>query len=51
MIAAWIGSVPATTHNFKKLLRKGSVAVIVGGIAEIFLQVCDGELVEVENDE
>ncbi len=30
---AWIGSVPATRANFKRLLSKGSVAVIVGGIA------------------
>lgn len=32
---AWIGSVPATTSNFKRILKKGSVAVIVGGIAEV----------------
>lgn len=25
---AWLGSMPATSHNFKKLLKKGSVAVI-----------------------
>jgi 2-acylglycerol O-acyltransferase 2 len=31
---AWIGAVPATSGNFKKMLKKGhSVAVIVGGIA------------------
>ncbi|KAG1673426.1 hypothetical protein FOA52_002191 [Chlamydomonas sp. UWO 241] len=34
---AWIGSVPATTANFKRVLKKGSVAIIVGGIAEMFL--------------
>lgn len=33
----WMGSLPATSSNFKKLLRKGSVAVIVGGIAEMFM--------------
>jgi len=32
---AWIGAVPATSGNFKKLLSKGSVAVIVGGIAGV----------------
>lgn len=32
-----MGSLPATSSNFKNLLRKGSVAVIVGGIAEIFM--------------
>lgn len=34
---AWIGSLPATAGNFKKLLKKGSVAVVVGGIAEMFM--------------
>ncbi|KXZ51089.1 hypothetical protein GPECTOR_14g72 [Gonium pectorale] len=33
----WIGSVPATSSNFKRLLRKGSVAVVVGGIAEMYM--------------
>ncbi|MEW5319437.1 MAG: hypothetical protein WDW38_010589 [Sanguina aurantia] len=33
----WIGSVPATPGNFKKLLKSGSVAVIVGGIAEMYM--------------
>eukprot|EP00877_Chromochloris_zofingiensis_P005689 jgi/Chrzof1/15120/Cz09g27290.t1_DGAT2D[v5.2] len=35
---AWIGSVPATRQNFKRILQKGSVAVIVGGIAEMYMQ-------------
>mmetsp|Transcript_22134 Transcript_22134/g.61235 ORF Transcript_22134/g.61235 Transcript_22134/m.61235 type:complete len:334 (-) Transcript_22134:512-1513(-) len=35
---AWIGSMPASKSNFKYLLRRGSVAVIVGGIAEMFMQ-------------
>jgi hypothetical protein len=35
----WIGCVPATTGNFKKMLGKGSVAVVVGGIAEMYMQV------------
>ncbi|GIL50995.1 hypothetical protein Vafri_7066 [Volvox africanus] len=33
----WIGSVPATSQNFKRLLKKGSVAVVVGGIAEMYM--------------
>ncbi|KAG2495179.1 hypothetical protein HYH03_006785 [Edaphochlamys debaryana] len=33
----WIGSVPATPGNFKRLLQKGSVAVVVGGIAEMYM--------------
>jgi 2-acylglycerol O-acyltransferase 2 len=36
---AWLGGVPATPGNFKKVLKKGSVAVIVGGIAEMYMQV------------
>ncbi|KAG2439722.1 hypothetical protein HYH02_010600 [Chlamydomonas schloesseri] len=35
---AWLGSVPATTKDFKRVLKKGSVAVIVGGIAEMYMQ-------------
>ncbi|GLC45911.1 hypothetical protein PLESTF_000711500 [Pleodorina starrii] len=34
---AWLGSVPATTADFKRVLRRGSVAVIVGGIAEMYM--------------
>eukprot|EP01024_Parvocaulis_polyphysoides_P068205 TRINITY_DN8279_c0_g1_i3.p4 TRINITY_DN8279_c0_g1~~TRINITY_DN8279_c0_g1_i3.p4 ORF type:complete len:305 (+),score=25.54 TRINITY_DN8279_c0_g1_i3:55-915(+) len=33
-----MGCKPATKKNFKALLKKASVAVIVGGIAEIYLQ-------------
>ena len=32
---AWMGSVPATSANFRRILKRGSVAVIVGGIAEV----------------
>ena len=35
---AWMGAVPATRANLKRLLRKGSVAVIVGGIAEVCMK-------------
>lgn len=35
---AWIGSMPASRANFKRLLQKGSVAVIIGGIAEMYMQ-------------
>jgi 2-acylglycerol O-acyltransferase 2 len=35
----WIGCVPATSGNFKKMLSKGSVAVVVGCIAEMYMQV------------
>lgn len=37
---AWLGSVEATPANFKRILKRGSVAVIVGGIAEMYMQVC-----------
>lgn len=33
----WIGSLPATKANFKRLLSHGSVAVVVGGIAEMYM--------------
>jgi diacylglycerol O-acyltransferase 2, plant len=46
---SWIGSMPASPHNFKMLLRKGSVAVIVGGIAEMFMQHPFKERVKVRN--
>jgi hypothetical protein len=32
-------SLLATPGNFKNVLKKGSVAVIVGGIAEMYMQV------------
>lgn len=35
---AWLGARPATRHNFVRLLKRGSVAVLVGGIAEMFMQ-------------
>ncbi len=36
---------PATPGNFKRLLRKGSVAVVVGGIAEVRRRVSEGRWV------
>jgi len=33
----WIGTTPATKQNFLRLLKKGWVAVVVGGIAEMFM--------------
>jgi hypothetical protein len=38
-VMAWLGGRPATLGHFRRLLRRGSVAVIVGGIAEMYLQV------------
>lgn len=46
---AWIGSVPATRANFKRLLSKGSVAVIVGGIAEMYMQSKKCERIKLRN--
>jgi len=34
---AWVGSLPATKESFTKLLKKGSVAVVLGGIAEMYM--------------
>ncbi len=38
-VMTWLGGRPATLPHFRRLLRKGSVAVIVGGIAEMYMQV------------
>lgn len=45
---AWIGSLPATKENFKKLLKKGSIAVIIGGIAEMYMQDAKKERVKLK---
>lgn len=45
-IIAWIGSVPATRDMFKQQLKKGSVAVVVGGIAEMFMMDKEKERVK-----
>lgn len=34
---SWIGSQPATKTDIKRLLKTGSVAIIVGGIAEMYM--------------
>lgn len=39
----WIGAAPASRKNLAKLLSMGSVAVIVGGIAEMFMVRKDRE--------
>lgn len=36
-MTSWIGSLPATKENFRRLLAHGSVAVVVGGIAEMYM--------------
>jgi hypothetical protein len=42
-IMTWIGCMPASRSNLSMLLSKGSVAVIVGGIAEMFMVKSDRE--------
>eukprot|EP00210_Caulerpa_lentillifera_P004313 g4116.t1 len=34
----WMGSQPATKRHFDRLISKASVAIVVGGIAEMFMQ-------------
>ena len=46
---AWVGSVPASRANFVRLLRRGSVAVIVGGIAEMYMQHARRERIVLRN--
>eukprot|EP00955_Chlamydomonas_euryale_P104533 365573-Chlamydomonas_euryale.AAC.19 len=43
---AWVGSLPATKESFTKLLKKGSVAVVLGGIAEVCARSCGVMVVE-----
>lgn len=42
---SWLGSQPADKKVFQSLIDKGSVAVVVGGIAEMFMQYDDKEQV------
>eukprot|EP00878_Enallax_costatus_P018901 GHUV01019924.1.p1 GENE.GHUV01019924.1~~GHUV01019924.1.p1 ORF type:complete len:310 (+),score=63.74 GHUV01019924.1:533-1462(+) len=37
-LTTWWGGLPATPDNFKLLLKRGGVAVIVGGIAEMYMK-------------
>eukprot|EP00775_Hariotina_reticulata_P011003 gene11003-11157_t len=34
----WLGGVPATPANFNRMLTHGSVGVVVGGVAEMYMQ-------------
>eukprot|EP00878_Enallax_costatus_P007622 GHUV01007981.1.p1 GENE.GHUV01007981.1~~GHUV01007981.1.p1 ORF type:complete len:298 (+),score=73.54 GHUV01007981.1:1660-2553(+) len=45
-VMTWIGALPATAHNFRKLLQKGSVGLIPGGIAEMFMVEDDREVIK-----
>lgn len=45
----WLGSQPADKKVFQSLIDKGSVAVVVGGIAEMFMQYDDKEQVLLAN--
>jgi diacylglycerol O-acyltransferase 2, plant len=42
-LMTWVGAAPASRKNLAKLLNMGSVAVIVGGIAEMFMVRKDSE--------
>jgi len=42
-VFSWIGAQPATASNFKSLLQKGSCGVVVGGLAEMYMQYNDHE--------
>jgi len=37
-VMTWLGCEPATSSNFKALLKRGSCAVVVGGLAEMYMQ-------------
>uniref|UniRef100_A0A383W0X4 Acyltransferase n=1 Tax=Tetradesmus obliquus TaxID=3088 RepID=A0A383W0X4_TETOB len=36
-VMTWIGAQPATADNFRRLLKLGSVGLVPGGIAEMFM--------------
>uniref|UniRef100_A0A6B2LBC0 Acyltransferase n=1 Tax=Arcella intermedia TaxID=1963864 RepID=A0A6B2LBC0_9EUKA len=42
-IFSWLGCRPATRENFKKLLGEASCGVVVGGLAEMYMQHEDHE--------
>lgn len=44
-VMTWMGSQPADRQTFQSLVNKGDVAVVVGGIAEMFMQYEDKEQV------
>eukprot|EP00879_Flechtneria_rotunda_P005483 GHRR01005776.1.p1 GENE.GHRR01005776.1~~GHRR01005776.1.p1 ORF type:complete len:250 (+),score=65.05 GHRR01005776.1:1680-2429(+) len=45
-VMSWIGARPATATNFKQLLKKGSVGLVPGGIAEMFMVEKDREVIK-----
>ena len=36
---SWLGAAPATRKNFEMMLKEDSVAVVIGGLAEMYMQV------------
>uniref|UniRef100_A0A7S0YRY4 Acyltransferase n=1 Tax=Polytomella parva TaxID=51329 RepID=A0A7S0YRY4_9CHLO len=48
-VITWLGCVGATTENFRRKLKRGSVAVIVGGIAEMYMQREDREQIKLRD--
>lgn len=48
-VMRWIGCLPASRQNLTKLLKEGSVAVVMGGIAEMFMLRDDREEVLLRN--
>ena len=38
---SWLGAAPATRKNFEMMLKEDSVAVVIGGLAEMYMQVRD----------
>lgn len=46
-ILSWTGARPATRHHFRSLLKRGSVSLVPGGIAEMFLWEQDREAIKI----
>ncbi|KAF6266346.1 diacylglycerol acyltransferase [Scenedesmus sp. NREL 46B-D3] len=45
----WIGAQPATAENFRRLLNLGSVGLVPGGIAEMFMSEADREEIKLRD--
>eukprot|EP00877_Chromochloris_zofingiensis_P004273 jgi/Chrzof1/13847/Cz08g14220.t1_DGAT2A[v5.2] len=48
-VMSWIGARPATARNFKKLLKRGSVGLVPGGIAEMYILEEHAETVKIKD--
>lgn len=48
-VMTWLGGIPATAASFRRALQKGSVGLIPGGIAEMFMIDDDKEIIKLRD--